>query len=729
MPATGGGGGGAMNAILENRKLKVLGPLPENEMFIKAARVHEGLSQISEIAVDFLSPKFDVKLGDLVGKTVTVKMLRGEDGKVSTDRTGTPQGEWREHVGTCVEAQYVGYHEGYGFYAMQVRPWIWFLTRSHGCRIFQKQSAVDIIKKIFTDRGFGEYTITTARSPEPREYCVQYNESDFDFISRLMEEEGMYYFSVVKGGKDHLMIVDGVGGHKPILGNPTLQFQTRESGGYTRNDDHIYDWRSGEAQTRGKVTLLDYNFEKPKADMKAFKAIPKGTHKYKDHERYIYSGRYRETALGDVYARIKAEAEAWPFQVRSAVCNVREMATGTTFKLKDHKRADENIEYLVVSAEHMMQIENAQKDETQQLSTRPGGAQLPGTIEFDEENRDAYRANFRVIPKSTPFRAPLKTKWPQIPGILIAKVTGPSGEEIHTDSYGRIKVQFPWDRDHDFKGNGQGHDSATCWVRVVTPWSGVNWGMVHVPRVGQEVVIQFEDGDIDRPICTGMMYNKDTMPPYTLSDNKTQMGIKTRSSKGGGADNYNELVFEDLKGSEFIRMHSEKDMMLTVENDMTVSIGQTKKAPGSLKTDIHKDRTETIHTGDLTLTVKSGNEKRDIKTNRTEKIGANAEQEVGGNKKMVVKGNYEGTTSGNSKSATTGNSETSVTGTTKHSSTGAMTIECPTSITIKCGASSIEMTPASITIKSGMVKIQGSGMVEVDGGPLTVVKGGFVMIN
>jgi type VI secretion system secreted protein VgrG len=729
---------GAMTAILENRKLKMSGPLPEDKMFIKAARVIEGLSTIYEATIDFMSHDRDIDLAKLVGQTHKIRVQIGED----TNPSGSPGsnggggGTWREFVGTCIEAEFVGLHEGYSFFTLEIRPWLWFLTKTSNNRIFQNMTTVDIIKKIFSERGFSDYTINGSGTGVERVYCVQYNETDFDFISRLMEEEGMYYFSTVTGGKDMLSIVDSAGAHQPVPDAATIEFKMREPG-YRRSEDHIFEWRGGESVRSGKVTLRDYNFETPQADKTTAKAIPKGNHSHKNYEVYKYPGSYRENSLGDSYSRIKMEAEACKHALRDGICNVRTFGTGMTFTLKGHTRSSDNQQYLVTSGVHMMQIEVQEEDETQQIQNQTGqgsgnkGAapDIPGTIKFDEKNKDSYRCTFQTLPKSVPFRAPLETEWPRIPGILLAKVTGPSGEEIHTDKYGRIKVQFPWDREVAWAGDGKGKETSSCWVRVVTPWSGKNWGMVHVPRIGQEVVIQFEDGDIDRPICTGMMYNAETMPPYALPGNMTQMGIKTRSSKGGGEANYNELVFEDKKDAEFIRMHSEKDYFLTVENNAIVSIGQTKKDPGDLTTDIHNSRTETIHEGDLTLTVAKGNEIRDIKTDRTEKIGQHATQEVKGNKKMDVTGNYEGSTGGNSKAAVTGNSETSVTGTTKHSSTGAMTIECPASITIKCGGSSIEMTPAGITLKGVMIKTEASAMAEHSGSAMMTIKGGIVLIN
>lgn len=701
-----GGGGGGATLVLENRKIKMEGPLGAAKMFVKTAKVTEGLSTLSEMMVDFMSPDHKVDLAAIVGRQVTVKVQKGEE-------TGD---DWRDFTGTCVEAQFVGVHEGFGFYSLEVRPWLWFLTQTSGCRIFQKMSAVDIIKKIFGDRGFSDYMISVSRTPDKRDYCVQYNETDYAFICRLMEEEGIYFFSTVANGRDQLVLADNIGAHQPVKDYPTIDFAMREEA-YRRTEDHIYEWRGTDEVTSGKVTLRDYNFEKPKADMTTVKAIPKGSHSFKNYELYGYSGHYRETALGEIYARVRMEAEACQNQQRRGVSNVRTIGTGTTFKLKGHKRDAENAEYLITKAVHVMQIEVQAEDESQQVKG------LPGTIEVDEENKDSYRCTFEVIPKNTPFRAPPVTAWPAIPGLLLAKVVGPSGEEIYTDKYGRIKVQFPWDRE------GTNDENSSCWVRVVTPWSGKDWGMIHVPRIGQEVVIQFEDGDIDRPICTGMMYNADTMPPYALPANMTQMGIKTRSSKGGGADNYNELVFEDKKDAEFIRMHSEKDYFLTVENDAIVSIGETKKDPGSLTTTIYKDRTETIKTGDLTLTVETGNEKRDIKTDRSEKIGANASQEVGGNKKMDVKGNYDGTTGGNSTSSVTGNSKSEVTGTTTIKSVGAMTIESMASIELKVMGSSIKIDPSGITIKGPMITTEAQGIAQHKASGMMIIQGSLTMIN
>lgn len=686
----------SLKGILENRLLRLEAPVPK--LFIKAARVVEGLGKLTEVTVDFMAADKKLDLAEIVGKPVTIKIRKSDD-----EGSG-----WRTYVAHCIEGQFIGLQEGYGFYSIECRPWLWFLTRNRNNRIFQNLTAQAIIEQIFGDNGFSDFEFKLNRSTEQRVYTVQYNESDFDFISRLMEEEGIYYY-FDHGTTDKMMLVDDIGGHSPVENAETIEYAPREKE-YRRTTDHIFEWRGAEAVTSGKVTLTDWNFEKPKADMKTAKAIPKGKHGKKNQEIYRYPGHYRETALGDIYARVEMEANAALHQLRDAIGNVRTLAYGKTFKLKGHFRDAENTDYLIVNAVHMMQVENADEDQSQKVEASKqgdGAAKLPSTIKFDEENKDAYRCTFKVLPKNVPFRTVPHTEWPKIPGILIARVTGPSGEEIYTDKYGRIKVQFPWDREGKFDEN------TTCWVRVVTPWSGNQWGMIAVPRIGQEVVIQFEDGDPDRPICTGMLYNADTMPPYGLPDNKTQSGVKTRSSKGGGADNFNEFVMEDLKGEEFVRLQSEKDYFEIIKNNATITIGMEKQDPGDYTQTIYANRSEFVKTGDSTFKVEQGNEIRYIKSNKTEDIDGNSEKNIKGDETKDTKGKFTET----------------VTGAYKSTVTAGITIESMQQIELKVGGNSIKLDQSGITIKGIMVTSEASVVNETKGSAMVKIQGGITMIN
>lgn len=691
--------------ILTNRMLRMKSPLDANKAFIRAARVVEGFSRITETTVDFFSKDRALDLSKIVGQEVTVEIAK--DDKYE---------DVRKFVGTCVEAHYIGYEHGYAYYSAQLRSWNWFLTKGRDNRIFQKKTVVQIIEEVLKELSFSDFDIKCSHSFAEREYTVQYNETNWDFLCRLMEEEGLYYYSTVKGDKDHLMIVDNIGPHTKVPGYARIEYKERE-GKASMKDQQVFEWRATEKVTSGKVTLNDWNFEKPTAPLKVTKPMAMGEHSHKSYEIYRYPGHYRETSLGDYHAKVEIEANAVQHQTRDGIANVRVMGAGQTFSLTEHKRSTENAEYLITAAIHMMQIE-LEDDKTQGIEDVRS---MPGSIEIAEENNDLYRCTFKVIPKDTQFRAPRVTPWPRIPGIMIATVTGPSGEEIYTDKYGRIKVQFPWDQD------GKKDENTTCWVRVVTPWSGNKWGMVHIPRIKQEVVIQFEDGDPDRPICTGMLYNAETMPPYDLPDNKTQSGIKTNSSKGGGG--FNELHFEDKKGEEFVHLQSEKDYREIIKNNAVITIGMEKKDPGDLTQTIYANKTETIKTGDMTFTIETGSEHRTIATDKNESIGSNSDLAVGGNVSSAVGGNVTEDVGGNQDLSVSGNLTEATTGSFKSTTTGAVTIESMQEIVLKVGGNSITINQAGITIKGIMIETKASGMATHKAGGIMTIQGSMTMIN
>ena len=395
-------------------------------------------------------------------------------------------------------------------------------------------------------------------------------------------------------------------------------------------------------------------------------------------------------------------------------------ALGQTFKLKDHPRVSDANEFLLVSAVHHLQIETDYEDE----ETR--NQLIDSRLDYDPLNKDTYRCIFEVIPKADQFRAPIVTPWPEIPGVHTAIVTGPSGEEIHTDKFGRIKVQFHWDRE------GQNNEKSTCWIRTMMPWTGKNWGMIAIPRIGQEVVIQFEEGDPDRPICTGMLYNADTMPPYELPKNMTQSGVKTRSTKKGGAENFNELMFEDKKDEELVRFVAEKDYKQVVENNADITIGLEKKDEGSLTQTIHKTKTETIKTGDHIFKVETGNQDVFIKTDHKEVIEGKATQTITGDTTQTVKtGNFKQTIETGNKTV-----EVKLGNSSLKTAVGKINEEAMQSIEMKVGSSSIKIDQMGVTIKGMIVKIEGTTMLDakgmmtkVTGDAMLKLQGGLTMIN
>jgi type VI secretion system secreted protein VgrG len=691
-----------LKAILEGRMIRMKGPLPETRLFLKAARIDEGLSRLTETRVEFISPDVALDLGRIVGQPMSVSVQTADAG-------------WRDFAGTCVEARYLGLFRGYGLYSAEVRPWLWFLTRSRNNRIFQNLSAVEIVRAVFDGHGFADVRFRLNGSYPQRPYTVQYRETDFAFVSRLMEEEGIYWFPATEDGKDILVLADGGGSHKAIDGDATIEFNYREED-YRRRKDHIFEWTGSERVTPGIVSLIDYNFENPKADLKVSKAIPTGSHGHRSHEFYDPGGHYREAPRGEGLARVRIEAEAARAATKHALGNVRTLAAGRTFRLAEHPRAEENREYLIVSATHWLQIET----EADAALDVP----LPGQLDFGAGNRDGYRCEFDAVPRTVPWRSPLLTPWPEIPGLLLARVTGPRGEEIHTDRYGRIKVQFPWDRD------GKDDETTTCWVRTVMPWTGKGWGMVAVPRIGQEVTIQFEDGNPDRPICTGMLYNADTMPPWGLPGNMTQSGIRTNSSKGGGG--FNELMFEDKKGEELVRLQSERDFRQIVKNDAEITIGMEKKDKGDLTQTIYRHKTETLKTGDHTFKIETGSQRIEIKTDKVERIDGQSDLVVKGNRSEVVTdGDFTRTTMMGNEAIAVSMGNYSV-----ETSLGAISMEAMQQIELKVGSSSITIDQTGITITALSVTIEGiaaleakSPMTQVKGDAMLILKGGLTLIN
>lgn len=701
----------------QNRSLKLECKVPSSKVVLKNAKVIEGLSQLTETRVEMLCNDENVDLQDFVGESMTLTLEEETgDGKVE-----------HHFSGICISAEFVGYYQGDLHLVAEVRPWLWFLTRTSENRIFQDKTAPEIIKSVLGDYGFTADLIERLQEAyAKRDYCVQYRETDFDFISRLMEEEGIYYFFRQDEKKLKLVLADGVQAHKTAKGKAEIPFFFREQKGYRRDQDHIFEWGGRTAVTSGKVTLMDYDFEKPKIDLKKVKSIPLGKHGHKTYESYDYPGHYREPGLGETRARVRMEAEAAQHLRSRAMGNPRGLRAGNTFTLKEHSRSEANQEYLVVSMIHHLQIETDYEDtEVRQNPFLEKEDQLD-TKTSEDGRQDTYRCEFEVIPGKVPFRAPLDTQWPAISGLHTAVVTGPGGEEIYTDEYGRIKVQFHWDR------LGKKDENATCWVRVVMPWTGKNWGMIHIPRIGNEVVIQFEEGNPDRPICTGMIYNGENKPPYALPTNMTQTGIVTRSTKQGSISTFNELIFEDKKDAEFVRFQSERDYMQTIKNDATITIGQEHKDKGDLTQTIHRNKTETLKTGDHTFTVEAGNQTINIKKDHTETIEGKSTNTITGNYTQTIKqGNI-------AREVKTGheNVKISMGNHSLKTALGSITEEAMQKIEMKVGSNSIKIDQMGVTIKGMMIKIEGTAMLEakspmstVKGDAVLILKGGMTLIN
>lgn len=702
--------------VLENRQLRLKGPLGPKKMILVRADVSEKMSMLTETDIQFMSPDHDLKMEDVVGQRLSLE-LDDEEGNTR---------HWHGH---CVSCSYEGLFGGQALYRAEVRPWLWFLTLHADCRIFQEKSALEVIKEIFSDRGFSDIKDKTSSNFEKREYLVQYRETDFEFVTRLMEEEGIYYFFTHDTSKETLVLADGSGSHSALEGAAQIRFAFKEEGGggasFKRDEDHIYEWKSSERVNSGKVALTDYDFKKPTTDLKAVTSIPKGKHSHKDIEVYDYPGIHDTADFGKIRTRVRAEALAAAYKRTWGKSNVRTMAVGGTFTLKEHPRSDFNKEYLVLGAKHKLQIETDQ-DKDGQANTDLNEEKNAGGAE--DGKKESYESEFSVQLKAEPYRAPLTTPQPIIPGLQTAVVTGPSGEEIYTDEFGRIKVQFHWDRE------GKKDEKTTCFIRVSQSMSGQSWGMFHIPRIGQEVVVQFEEGNPDRPIVTGMLYNDAKKHPFDFPANMTQHGMKTNTTKGGGG--FHELVFEDKKDEEFIRLQSEKDYKETIKNNAEIAIGFEKMDPGDLTQKIYHNKTEELETGDYSFDVKDGLQKINIAKTNTVDIGEEETVTIGTDKTDGIGTNYTidvgdtlDITAGTKIKLTVGQSSIEMTsGEIKIKST-AIKLDATGKLDAKAGGAMALEASGNLTAKGAMATFEGSGMATVKAGGILTVKGSLVKIN
>ena len=673
------------------------------------ARVTERLSTISAARMEFVSTNTGFDPKDILGKRITINTLQGF-----------------KFSGIVVSVEDLGLMAGGDVYAAELRPWLWMTTIGEDNRVFQGKTTPEIIKAVFNDLGFTELRDKLSPGYKARDYCVQYGETNFDFVSRLMQEDGIYYFFDHSGEVETLVLADAVTAHDD---KGDITFTVANISASVRADaDTIYEWSEAGKVVSGKVSLWDYDFTLPNAKLLATSTVTSGDHNYKSLERYQSAGHYKTADDGEnFYARHGADAHAAEYARATGLCNNAKVLTGAKFNLKHADRATAEGSYLVVAATHYLRFDDgAEGTELQRVNRNAERIAYP-------EQMALFETEFEAMPSSTPFK-PLKTiDWPEVPSLLTAIVTGPSGDEIHTDEYGRIKVMFPWDR------LGQQDDTSSCWVRAVMPWTGKEWGFLAVPRIGMEVIIQFERGNIDRPICTGMVYNGVNKPPYTLPSDMNKLGLRTNSTKGGGG--FHELTFDDTKGSENIFFQSEGNYKQLIKNNAEITIGMEKKDEGNLTQTIYKNRTETIKTGDVKLTVEKGSRVTSIKTDETTTIEGKSTHTITGDTGLEIKsGNLtEKVALGNmTTEVSMGNQETQVKmgNITVKATLGKIEIEAMQSIELKVGQNSIKIDQTGVTITGMLVKVEAqvmaeikSVMTQVKGDAMLTLKGGITMIN
>ncbi len=562
-----------------------------------------------------------VKPHDLVGTSMTVRIALTEPGE------GTETG-YRYWTGLCERFVQEDTDDNFAYFSAVLVPWFAFLNYAHNSRVFQDKDVTQIINEVVNDHGYSSLIrLELTKSYAVRDYCVQYRETDFDFLSRLMESEGIYYYFEHTNGKHVMVLADATSQYKPMPNLASMKYSPVT--GLEATEDTIRSWRMEEEMHPGKWTYRDFHHEAPTNPFESSDPSTDVASEGQKFEVYDYPGGYAKKfnkvgssgkvrPEGDALARVGIEKEETFHTVASGTSNVRAMTIGYKFDVQGGFAAGS---YLLTEARH-------------------DANQLPSYVGMPVA-RNPYKNSFRAIPASRIF-VPNARPHPGIPGLQTAFVIdeSPSGnsEEIWPDKYGRVRVRFHWDREAKY----------ACWLRVVQPWGGKSWGQQWIPRIGDEVAVTYLEGDPDCPIVIGSVYNSDNMPVFSLPDNKTQSGILTHSTKGGGSSNFNMLRFEDKIGEEEIFTQAEKDQNAIIKHDETRKVGNNRTST------IHVNDTRTVETGNDAITVQQGN--RSITVQQ---------------------------------------------GSITESAQGQISISSQTGITLTCGASTIKMTPSEITITQG----------------------------
>lgn len=543
---------------------------------------------------------------------------------------------------------------------IEMRPWLWLLTLSRNNRIFQNLTVADILTKVFAD-----YDLQTMRSDlvlsySPIEYCVQYDESDFDFVSRLMEAAGIAYYFEQKPGKHTMVLVDDPAKFPACPNAASVPWLALGSGSEWLSDLRIESVELEQIAVADGFKTTDYNFTTPATALLASAG---------EGKVYEYPAGAALKADSEAVAKRRSEELAALASQLHGSSPLRHLASGTNFTLTGHPADAFNKKYALLSVHH-------------------------------DAQRRGYTNRFTAFPADIPFRPARITPRPRIAGSQTAIVVGASGKEIWTDEYGRIKVQFHWDQ------LGKNDADSSCWVRVSQSWAGKSWGAFALPRIGQEVVISFLEGDPDRPLVTGCVYNGDNPVPYALPDNQSRTTLKSQSTPS--AEGFNELRFEDKAGDEEVFLQAQKDLTVKVLNNSTETVKQ--------------DRTVTVEEGNDAFTVSKGNWTTSIAT-------GNATHGVKGNSTITIEGNADETVKGNAAQTVSGNLTIEVTGNVTIKASGSIAIESGTGMTVKGGTSVAIEAGTALTLKGLTVEVTASASGKFDGGGMLELKGGLVKLN
>ncbi len=606
----------------DGRRTGVLTTLGKDKVVLRSFTGTEAMSSLYSYRLELLSRDDTIQAADLMAQPISFWVLYPDD-------------KPRYFHGYVSRFEYLGRGDRGSMYRIEAVPWFWFATQNRDCRIFQDLSIPQILSELFRSRGFSDFDTSNISGSYPAlEYCVQYNESDYAFASRLMEEAGIFYFFQHEAGKHTMVLSDSTAGCYDCK-NGSVDFSDKLS--ERTSSSEIWRWAHSYQFKPGRWAHEDFNFKSPQNDMVATSNTTMDLPRVTDFEVYEYPGRFSVRGDGSSIADVRMQAEESQHNVVHGAGSCRSFSPGARFTIaKHHSEREKGQSYIVTEVHHQM-------DGSGQFTT--GGSEATA----------GYENDFSCVPAETQYRPIRETPVPRVQGPQTAIVVGPPGEEIYTDEFGRVKVQFHWDR------YGQQNEHSSCWMRVSQVHAGKNWGMMDLPRIGEEVIVDFLNGDPDRPIITGRVYNGQNMPPFSLPAGKTRRGNMTKTYKGAG---FNEMSMDDTPGQEQLRVNAMYDMNSNVNNDQTLDVGN----------------------------------------NQTEKVAVDRTREVGNNEKVTVGVNWE-TSIGTDKKTTVGVSHTEDVGVSQ-------TISVGTSQAISVGATQSTSIGSMKTESVGLMSNESVGVAK-----------------
>lgn len=718
-----------MALVQAARALRILSSPFEHDCVLTGFRGEEAISRPFRFELDLLSDNNQIDPHDVIGQPIAFCI----DSATDTRRDF--------HGIICQFGQGDEDEHGRRAYAAVVRPWFWLLSHTRDCRIFQRLTVPQIIETVFQDFGFSDYDTTKIQGTHPRrEYCVAYRESYFHFLTRLMAEEGIFWFFRHSDAKHDMVLSDM---KEAYVRQDERKIDFPRDFGSRAIEEHITSWWHNYQFHTGSVAQRDFNFETPRFSLEAKEDTVVPVDAFRRFSYYDYPGGYGNTNDGRPLTRLLMEAHEATHDVVEGTSLCRHFSAGRTFQIRRHRSlSEEGQTYVLTSLYHE--------------------AQEPLPYETGRATECAYRNQFNCIPASVVYRPLPETSKPYVRGVQTATIVGPAGEEIYTDKHGRVKAQFPWDR------QGKSDDGSSCWIRVSQAHASSGFGFIDIPRVGDEVVVSFEEGDPDRPLITGRVYHAENPPPFDLPGSKTKCGFKTKTYQGNG---FNEYSLDDSPGAEQIVEHAQRDKKSTVQHDLDekvlndrrrfvkqheeVTIGGNRneevKLSSSERVWISKDLTVgaayITHVGGAMHECIVVSRSEEVFGFKTEMIGAYKSESVGHKKKMTigrdliehvgrdhvvqiarnrqdsVQGTCQMHVEQNLIESVSGNHEESVKNAFK---VGAKTIvlEATEKIELKCGKTTIRLTPDLLFLLSNVVNAiasdefaaQASNLLDLSGG-------------